>query len=68
MIHEIPQKLRLQEPSALNIASRINSALDIIDLGLGRAERPILSTKFGPHSAVLLQLVTQVKPEFRSSG
>lgn len=54
---------RLQEPAALNISSRINSALDAIDLGLQRSQRPILTTKFGPLSAVLLHLVSQVKPD-----
>lgn len=62
MIHESPENLRLQEPSALNIMSRINAALDIIDLGLSRANRPIITTKFGPQSSVLLHLVTKVMP------
>jgi len=55
--------LRLQEPAALNITSRIHSALDAVDLGLQRAQKPILTTKFGPQSAVLLHLVSQVRPD-----
>ncbi len=54
---------RLHEPAALNITSRINAALDAVDLGLQRAKNPIITTKFGPQSAVLLHLVTQVRPD-----
>lgn len=60
---ESSSSLRLQEPAALNITSRINSALDAIDLGLQRAQRPIISTKFGPQSAVLLHLTTRIRPD-----
>ena len=62
MYIEPTASLRLQEPAALNLSSRINAALDAVDLGLQRAKRPILTTKFGPQSAVLLHLVTQVRP------
>ncbi|MEM9277766.1 MAG: phosphoadenosine phosphosulfate reductase family protein [Pseudomonadota bacterium] len=62
MYMESSSSLRLQEPATLNITTRINTAIDIVDLGLQRAKRPILTTKFGPQSAVLLHLVTQVSP------
>ncbi len=55
--------VRLPDPAALNISSRINSALDVVDLGLQRARRPILTTKFGPQSAALLHLVSRVRPD-----
>ena len=54
---------RVQSPTVLNITARINAAMDIVDLGLQRASRPILTTKFGPQSAVLLHLVSQVRPD-----
>lgn len=54
---------RIHEPAALNLTSRINSAMDIVDLGLQRARRPIITTKFGPQSAVLLHLATRLKPD-----
>jgi phosphoadenosine phosphosulfate reductase len=62
MFMEPSNSLRLQEPAALNITARINAALDTIDLGLQRAKSPIVTTKFGPQSAVLLHLVTLVRP------
>lgn len=47
----------------LNILSRTNSALEAISLASEQTERPILTTKFGVHSAVLVDLVTQVIPD-----
>ncbi|MEM9331698.1 MAG: phosphoadenosine phosphosulfate reductase family protein [Pseudomonadota bacterium] len=61
MFMESSSALRLQEPAALNITARINAALDTLDLGLQRAKSPIVTTKFGPQSAVLLHLVTLVR-------
>ncbi len=62
MLLENGSSLRQPGPAGLNIVSRTNSALDAIDLGLQRARQPIVTTKFGPQSAVLLHLVTQITP------
>ena len=40
-----------------------DSARALIQWALQGAERPILTTKFGPDSAVLLHLATRVRPE-----
>ncbi len=50
------------DPATLSLLSRINSACNIIDLALQHAHRPIVTSKFGPYSAVLLHLVTEVRP------
>lgn len=63
MHHAHRIKLPSLEPAGLNICSRINAAMDVIDLALQRAQLPIITTKFGPHSAVLLHLIRQVCPE-----
>ncbi|MGI9349987.1 MAG: phosphoadenosine phosphosulfate reductase family protein [Rhizobiaceae bacterium] len=63
MFMENDLTVRVQNPAVLNITARINAALDIIDLGIRRASTPILTTKFGPQSAVLLHLVSQVRPD-----
>jgi len=39
------------------------SALQLIDWGLSRARRPIVTTNFGPYSAVLLHLLTLRAPK-----
>jgi len=63
MLMEVSIAERLPEPATLNFTSRVNSALDIIELGLRHSKRPILTTKFGPQSAVLLHLVSKVRPD-----
>ena len=48
---------------------RINAELDnaepieIVEWGVRNASRPIATTNFGPYGAVMLHLVTQVKPK-----
>lgn len=65
MQHVQPKTLRrpfTQAIDALNLQSSETAAREIITLALKRARRPIVTTKFGPHSAVLLHLLSQQAP------
>jgi len=62
MYHAHRQKPPSLEPAGLNIFSRINAAMDVVDLALQQAQKPIITTKFGSQSAVLLHLAKQVCP------
>lgn len=46
-----------------NAKFRIGAAREVIGWALEQAERPIVTTSFGAHSAVLLDLVTQQRPD-----
>lgn len=46
----------------LNHTSSIIAAREVIRLALSKAERPVATTKFGPHSAVLLHLLVEQAP------
>ena len=48
--------------SALNLKSSVSTAREVIKLALAGAKRPIVTTKFGPGSAALLQLVAEQSP------
>ena len=63
MLQEINNSLRQPVAAGINLISRVNAALDAIDLGLQRARRPIITTKFGHHSAIILHLISQVRPK-----
>lgn len=47
----------------LNHRDRVRRARTTIELALSLASRPVVSTKFGPHSAVLLRLVSELSPK-----
>ncbi len=49
--------------AALNHAASVGAARDVIELALTKARRPMVTTKFGPHSAVILHLVTELAPD-----
>ena len=52
-----------QEPlEKLNYRSQLIDARQIVELSLARCEQPIVSTKFGPDSAVFLHLISTVCP------
>ena len=51
------------DPAALHFMAREKAASDVIELALEGAQRPIITTKFGPESAVLLHLVSRIKPD-----
>jgi phosphoadenosine phosphosulfate reductase len=53
---------QLQAIAALNMSSNVKTAREVIRLALKGAERPVLTTKFGPRSAVLLHLVAKERP------
>lgn len=47
---------------ALNHRDRVNRARSTLEIALSIASRPIVSTKFSPHSAVLVHLANTVAP------
>ena len=47
----------------LNHTDRVRRARASVELALSTARRPVASTKFGPHSAVLLHLVASVRAD-----
>ncbi len=46
-----------------NLSPAVTAPREIIQWAFARAQAPVISTNFRPHSAVLLHLVTQVRPE-----
>lgn len=48
--------------ATLNLSSNVNSAREVIRLALHGAKRPLVTTKFGPDSAVLLHLIARETP------
>ncbi|MDJ0612534.1 MAG: phosphoadenosine phosphosulfate reductase family protein [Rhizobiaceae bacterium] len=57
------QNSTIESPALLNMMARTNAAFDVLGLALRRSQKPIVSTKFGPQSAVLLHLATRLKPD-----
>ncbi len=49
--------------TGLNLLSQIEHAREVLQRSLGTARRPIVSTKFGPYSAVFLHLVVEHSPD-----
>lgn len=47
----------------LNRQHKLNASRQLIEDALQLGQRPFVSTKFGPHSAVLLHLVTTAAPD-----
>lgn len=47
----------------INAELQDKSALEIIEWTVKNHSSPIVTTKFGPHSAALLHLISQVKPD-----
>lgn len=56
-IESRPPSSQHQAIAALNMSSNVNAAREVVRLALEGAARPVLTTKFGPRSAVLLHLV-----------
>lgn len=58
-----PLSLDERSLSQANAAFRIEAASQVVAWTLARAERPIVTTSFGAHAAVLLDLVTNLRPD-----
>lgn len=54
---------RVLSSDELNYRVKLGEARLALDMALGDAERPIVSSKFGSESAVFLHLVTQCTPD-----
>lgn len=57
-----PPPDRHQAIAALNMSSNVDAARAVIRLALRDAARPLVTTKFGPRSAVLLHLLAAERP------
>ncbi len=49
--------------AGLNQLSKVNAAREVVRLALEAAQRPLVTTKFGPQSAVLLHLAGEQMPD-----
>ncbi|MEM7290769.1 MAG: phosphoadenosine phosphosulfate reductase family protein, partial [Pseudomonadota bacterium] len=65
MYHRSETSLDGRSAELLNITARIRTARDIINTALRTANRPIVTTKFGPQSAVLLHMATRLMPDIK---